>query len=72
VLWTCVGVDDRNLGKRGYYLQYAEPAATDVNSTGLRKALIQDHNLNQASLNQLSTEELVLLLASILVGVEEK
>lgn len=64
VLWTCTGVGDR----RGYYLQYSKPVSADINSTNLRRALIQNHLLDEASLNQLSTKALLKLLAPILQG----
>lgn len=61
-----MGISDSNVGKRGYYLQYARPASVDINSTSLRGALIQSHLLDEASLNQLSTGALLEILAPIL------
>jgi len=50
-----------------YDLQYAKPVSADINSTNLRRALVQSHLLDEASLNQLSTETALLeLLVPIL------
>ncbi|KAI9041399.1 CDP-diacylglycerol-serine O-phosphatidyltransferase [Aspergillus affinis] len=62
VLWTCIGVDERNLKRKGYYLQFARPHSTDINSTDLRRDLVQAYRLDEESLNRLSTEALVKLL----------
>jgi hypothetical protein len=66
VLWTCTGVGDSNSEKKGYYLQFAKSASADINSTNLQWTLIQSHLLDEASLNQLSTEALLELLAPVL------
>ncbi|KZL70045.1 GDP-mannose 4,6-dehydratase [Colletotrichum tofieldiae] len=67
ILWMCVGMGDGNAEKRGYYLQYVRTVDTDINSTSLRHALVQRHVFNEISLNQLSTKDLTILLAPMLL-----
>ncbi|KMP09484.1 GDP-mannose 4,6 dehydratase 1 [Coccidioides immitis RMSCC 2394] len=66
VLWICAGVGDNHAGKRGYYLQDAKSVSADINSTDLRRALVKSHSLDETKLNQLSTGDLLELLAPIL------
>lgn len=66
MLWTCAGVGDNNTHERGYYLQFAKSVSADVNSTELRQSLLETHNLNETKLNQLSTRDLLELLAPVL------
>lgn len=65
-MWTCKGAaGDSESNKRGYYLQFAEHSV-DVNSTYLRGILTKSYNLDEAELNQLSTDALLELLAPVL------
>ncbi|KAJ5904910.1 uncharacterized protein N7473_001826 [Penicillium subrubescens] len=65
VLWSCKGLDDSIPGKIGYYLQYARPRSTGINSTNIRRALTERH-FDETSLNHLSTEALLDLLEPFL------
>ncbi|KAF2720989.1 hypothetical protein K431DRAFT_294682 [Polychaeton citri CBS 116435] len=66
VLWTCRGIGDCNAEKRGYYLQFADFASVDINSTNLRGSLLKTHHLDEQRLNQLSIKALLEMLASVL------
>ncbi len=66
VLWSCTGTCDSDPPKRGYYLQHLKPVSADISSTNLRQVLVQTHLLNEATLNQLSTEALLERLGPIL------
>lgn len=66
VLWTCTGVDVGHTERKGYYLQFAKPQPLDINSTDLRRDLIQTHSLNEETLSRLSTQALVKLFGRIL------
>lgn len=73
VLWRCIGEgggddDDQPEQRRGYYLQFQTPASVDVNSSDFRRAWMQSPALDEASLNQLSAEALLTLLAPVLEG----
>ncbi|KAF1851054.1 uncharacterized protein K460DRAFT_26971 [Cucurbitaria berberidis CBS 394.84] len=67
VLDICTGACGTSPLKRGYYLQYAKIASAEISSTNLRQVLVQNHLLDEASLNQLSTEALLELLGPILL-----
>ncbi|PGH16017.1 CDP-diacylglycerol-serine O-phosphatidyltransferase [Helicocarpus griseus UAMH5409] len=66
MLWICTGMGDSHPERKGYYLQFAKPCSTDINSTDLRRDLIQAHSLNEESLNRLNTEALLKLLKPVL------
>lgn len=67
VLWTCEGTATQTQNtRRGYYLQFMEPNAIDINSTTLRGLLTESHHVDEINLNQLSTTALLELLAPVL------
>ncbi|KAE9961149.1 hypothetical protein BLS_003750 [Venturia inaequalis] len=67
VLWTCEGIATQTQNtRRGYYLQFMEPNAIDINSTTIRGLLTESHHVDEINLNQLSTTALLELLAPVL------
>lgn len=63
VLWTCNSAEgDANQRKRGYYLEYAQPNAVDINSTSLRETLSKSYCCDEASLSTLGTQGLMRML----------
>lgn len=66
VIWTSNGAGNNQPERKGYYLQFARLHSTDINSTKLRRDLIQTHRLDKESLSRLSTQALVELLGQIL------
>lgn len=57
---------DGNDDKKGYYLNFAKTSDVDINSTALRRDLVQKHGLNEEGLSQLSAKALLELLAPTL------
>ncbi|KAL4721750.1 hypothetical protein ACLX1H_011244 [Fusarium chlamydosporum] len=68
-LWTCRGIDGLGQQTMGYYLDFAKnPTGSDINSTAMRRDLIERHSLNEEILSRLSTAELLSILEPILRG----
>lgn len=65
-LWVCHGMGEAMSGKRCFYLRFAETAAIDISSTNLRAELIERHGVTEESLNRLSSDELLAMVAPAL------
>ncbi|KAG5745733.1 hypothetical protein H9Q70_011561 [Fusarium xylarioides] len=68
-LWTCRGTDSLGQGTMGYYLDFARrPTGSDINSTAMRRDLLERHSLDEEILGQLSTTDLLSILEPVLRG----
>ncbi|KAG9505032.1 hypothetical protein J7337_001998 [Fusarium musae] len=68
-LWTCRGTDSLGHVTMGYYLDFAKrPTGSDINSTAMRRALLERHSLDEEVLSQLSTTDLLSILEPVLRG----
>ncbi|CEI41870.1 hypothetical protein FVEN_g3804 [Fusarium venenatum] len=66
-LWTCRGIDSLGQQTMGYYLDIAKkPTGSDINSTSMRRDLLERHSLNEDILSQLSTTDILSILEPIL------
>ena len=66
MLWTCKGgAENGDCKKQGYYLQFVESSSIDINSTHLQETFEKSHQIDEAKLNQLSTDALLELLGWI-------
>lgn len=53
----------------GYYLDFAKrPTGSDINSTAMRRDLLERHSLDEEILGQLSTADLLSILEPVLRG----
>ena len=70
-LWTCRGTDSLGQLTMGYYLDFAKrPTGSDINSTAMRRDLLERHSLDEGILTQLSTADLLSILEPVLRGDE--
>ncbi|VTT59391.1 unnamed protein product [Fusarium fujikuroi] len=68
-LWTCRGTDSLAQPTMGYYLDFAKrPTGSDINSTAMRRDLLERHSLDEEILAQLSTVDLLSILEPVLRG----
>src|SRR6478609_1715075 len=68
-LWTCRGTDSLGHQTMGYYLDFAKrPTGSDINSTAMRRDLLERHSLDEEILGQLSTADLLSILEPVLRG----
>ncbi|CVL08548.1 uncharacterized protein FMAN_05239 [Fusarium mangiferae] len=68
-LWTCRGTDSLARPTMGYYLDFAKrPTGSDINSTAMRRDLLERHSLDEEILGQLSTVDLLSILEPVLRG----
>ncbi|KAF5671855.1 Rossmann-like alpha beta alpha sandwich fold [Fusarium denticulatum] len=68
-LWTCRGTDSLGQQTMGYYLDFAKrPTGSDINSTAMRRDLLERHSLDEGILAQLSTADLLSILEPVLRG----
>ncbi|KAI7763807.1 hypothetical protein LZL87_012705 [Fusarium oxysporum] len=66
-LWSCRGIDSLGQRTMGYYLDFANrPTGSDINSTAMRRDLLERHSLNEEILGQLSTADLLSILEPVL------
>ncbi|KAH7490630.1 hypothetical protein FOMA001_g2237 [Fusarium oxysporum f. sp. matthiolae] len=68
-LWTCRGTDSLGHQTMGYYLDFAKrPTGSDINSTAMRRDLLERHSLDEEILGRLSTADLLSILEPVLRG----
>ncbi|KAF5689680.1 Rossmann-like alpha beta alpha sandwich fold [Fusarium circinatum] len=68
-LWTCRGTDSLGQRTMGYYLDFAKrPTGSDINSTAMRRELLERHSLDEQILGRLSTADLLSILEPVLRG----
>ncbi|KAF5546724.1 Rossmann-like alpha beta alpha sandwich fold [Fusarium napiforme] len=68
-LWTCRGTDSLGQQTMGYYLDFAKrPTGSDINSTAMRRNLLERNSLDEEILGQLSTADLLSILEPVLRG----